>query len=149
MVPLNQTLAQCAKHWGFHQTPYITLKSLNEVKDNCSQIQLDGWTNIHTPIEGIVVRAAPNQTTFESLNDPQPAIFCKVKFEEPYLAYQRWREITRQILGEIQNLVQTWIQSSSHMSLSPLSIPGSNQLAESLNLNLNKIHSLETKMYIS
>ncbi|MBW0534429.1 hypothetical protein O181_074144, partial [Austropuccinia psidii MF-1] len=44
-------VAQCAKRWGFHQTPYITLNSLNQVKDHCSQIQLDGWPNLHTPIE--------------------------------------------------------------------------------------------------
>ncbi|MBW0561132.1 hypothetical protein O181_100847 [Austropuccinia psidii MF-1] len=100
-------VAHCAKHWVFHQTPYITSNSLNEVKDHCSQVQLDGWPDLYTPIEGIVVRAAPNQTTLDSLKDPHPEIVWKVKFEEPYLTYRKWREITRKIHSEIRNLGQT------------------------------------------
>ncbi|MBW0567185.1 hypothetical protein O181_106900 [Austropuccinia psidii MF-1] len=89
------------------------------------------------PIDGIVVRAAPNQKTLDSLKDPHPEIVWKVRFEEPYLTYRKWREITRKIHSEIQNLGQTWIQSSSHLSSNPLSISDYNQLAKSLNLNLD------------
>ncbi|MBW0543721.1 hypothetical protein O181_083436 [Austropuccinia psidii MF-1] len=107
MIFPPSVVAQCAKWWGFHKTPYITLNSLNKVEDHCSQVKLDVWPNLHTPIESIVIIASSNKTTLDSLKDPHPESFWKIKLKEPYLTYQKWREITRKIFGKIQNLIQT------------------------------------------
>ncbi|GJJ07053.1 hypothetical protein Clacol_001252 [Clathrus columnatus] len=111
-----------AREWGFIPTPFITFKTVAEVRSFSEEISKSGkWNN--QPIEGFVVRTyiaqtpdAPASTeevlnvtgekknqTGRSLKDAPPyppgsSFFFKVKFDEPYMMYRDWREITKSML---------------------------------------------------
>ena len=101
---------QFAKQWGFIETDYITLNSIDEVHkftDECAKT--GSWNG--DAIEGFVVRTtvAPGQSQKQAANEdarrsspPYPdgsALFFKVKFDEPYMMYRDFREITKQLLS--------------------------------------------------
>ncbi|CAG8534566.1 1457_t:CDS:2 [Ambispora gerdemannii] len=77
-----------AKYWGFITTKYYIKETAEEVKrftdDVKEQRLLDG-----RPIEGFVVRCKREHQDF----------FFKIKYDEPYLMYREWRELTKAILA--------------------------------------------------
>lgn len=113
-----------AREWGFIPTPFITFKTVSEIRSFTEEVSKSGkWNN--QPIEGFVVRTYISQSpdapasTEEVLNvtgektqgrgrrlssdappyPPGSSFFFKVKFDEPYMMYRDWREITKAMLS--------------------------------------------------
>lgn len=87
------------------------LNSVEEVKDFRQSVVDNGgmWNGDH--VEGFVVRAKlkpgsldkqphPNDLTEENWNDDRRVFMWKIKFDEPYLMWREWREVTKKILSE-------------------------------------------------
>ena len=70
---------QFAQLFGFHATPYLVYNTLCEVKQACDDYR-------GPPIEGWVIRAGDT--------------FFKYKYDEPYLMWREWREITKKYLND-------------------------------------------------
>lgn len=86
-----------AKQYGFIQTEYLVMDTVEEVKkftDACSKD--DGrWNGKH--VEGFVVRS--HNIAHDSPQALSGDTFMfKVKFEQPYLRWREWRELTRRML---------------------------------------------------
>ena len=94
-----------ADEWGFMKTPTLVLKSIPEVKQFTDEIAKTGtWKG--EPLEGFVVRThivpPKHDSTSRDRAPPYPAgssFFFKVKFDEPYMMYRDWREITKILLS--------------------------------------------------
>lgn len=91
-----------AEEWGFIPTEFERLKTLDEVKQYADKIAKEGtWKG--EAIEGFVVRTTVKDLGAKS-DDGEPPyppgspFFFKIKFEEPYLMYRQWREITRALM---------------------------------------------------
>lgn len=101
-----------ARQWGFLPTRYIQVDTLEEVNKFTSTVAQTGrWEGI--AIEGFVVRTRmPTSqdvvTSIDALTVVTPPYaqgqtwFYKVKFDEPYLMYRDWRELTRKMLSDKQ-----------------------------------------------
>lgn len=113
-----------AREWGLIPTAFTTFNTVEEVRNFTQEVSKSGkWNGL--AIEGFVVRTkiadsedAPH-TAEEVLNmdgektndrkrrdgrdappyPPSSSFFFKVKFDEPYMMYRDWREITKAILG--------------------------------------------------
>lgn len=81
-----------AQDWGFHTTKYIKFDKLSSVKAFTDRVRDEGEYE-GLPIEGFVVRSKVQGIDF----------FFKVKYDEPYLMYREWREITKAILAGKEN----------------------------------------------
>ncbi|KAF9964520.1 hypothetical protein BGZ70_006336 [Mortierella alpina] len=79
-----------AKEWGLRTTDYLTLDSYQEVMDFADKIRNTGEYD-NRAVEGFVVRC---KTKSEGSTH-----FFKIKYDEPYLMYREWREITKHILS--------------------------------------------------
>lgn len=100
-----------ASEFGFIETAYTVLDSIDEVKEFRQSVIDNGgmWNGEH--VEGFVVRAAlkpgslekqphPNDLTEENWQDERRVFMWKIKFDEPYLMWREWRETTKKILSE-------------------------------------------------
>ncbi|CAO1639220.1 unnamed protein product [Sympodiomycopsis kandeliae] len=96
-----------AKEWGFIPTRYITLGSMQEVKDFTDRVGTTGeWQG--EAIEGFVVRTRiPKDAQHANTKQdgiatppysPDQVWFYKVKYDEPYLMYRDWRELTKKMI---------------------------------------------------
>ncbi|WVF68898.1 hypothetical protein IAT40_003671 [Kwoniella sp. CBS 6097] len=91
-----------AKEFGFIQTKYVELQTLDEVKSFTDEVAKTGsWEG--DMIEGFVVRCKVMKLDKEVQEGKPPyrsgaPFFFKVKFDEPYLLYRQWRETTRTLL---------------------------------------------------
>ncbi|KAH9930453.1 RNA ligase-domain-containing protein [Epithele typhae] len=86
-----------AQTWGFIVTASTVLPTIPAVKSFTEEISRAGSWN-GEPLEGFVVRT---RVTTPLPNGPYPAgasFFFKVKFDEPYLMYREWREVTKSLL---------------------------------------------------
>jgi tRNA ligase len=94
-----------AEEWGFLKTASLVYDTLAEVKKFTDEIAQTGkWKG--EPLEGFVVRTSiidPTPgTTSHDKRPPYPtgsSFFFKVKFDEPYMMYRDWREITKSVLS--------------------------------------------------
>jgi tRNA ligase len=116
-----------ARQWGFIPTAYTTLDTIAHVREFTQNIGKTGnWNG--QPIEGFVVRTHISDTSSapgvppEVLNvpgvtgggrggshtcqdrdappyPPRSSFFFKVKFDEPYMMYRDWREVTKSLLA--------------------------------------------------
>lgn len=91
-----------AQEWGFIPTEFERLNTLEEVKEYADKVAREGkWKG--EAIEGFVVRTTVKEIDSKS-DDGEPPyspgspFFFKIKFEEPYLMYRQWREITRSLM---------------------------------------------------
>lgn len=94
-----------AEKFGFRQTKYLviqTIKELREFLEKCAETGT--WNN--KDVEGFVIRCKANIPYTESGIDSgvEPSTACldyffKYKFEEPYLMYRQWRELTKAFLS--------------------------------------------------
>ncbi|PWN18581.1 hypothetical protein BCV69DRAFT_314465 [Microstroma glucosiphilum] len=96
-----------ATSWGFIPTRYISLDSMDEVKQFTDRVGTTGeWQG--EAIEGFVVRTSMPKDTPQGQVEgaasppyiPGQAWFYKVKFDEPYLMYRDWRELTKKMLTD-------------------------------------------------
>ncbi|GBE89261.1 RNA ligase-domain-containing protein [Sparassis latifolia] len=101
---LQDTVDTFAKEWGFIQTPSTVLKSIPEVKEFTEAVGKSGsWRG--EALEGFVVRThvvAPKDraSAKPSPYAPGSSFFFKVKFDEPYMMYRDWREVTKILLSK-------------------------------------------------
>jgi tRNA ligase len=116
-----------AREWGFIVTMSHTLPSISKVKAFTEEIGRSGKWNGEA-LEGFVVRttvSSPptkgNANADASPYFPGSSFFFKVKFDEPYMMYRDWREITKSLLSK----------------------------GESANLPKNKMARPETKVYVA
>lgn len=120
-----------AAEYGFIQTASFSLPSLKAVREFTDKVGESGkWRG--EPVEGFVVRtsvapsASLSSKTASSSNavgmpppyPPGSDFFFKVKFDEPYLMYRAWREVTKTILSHKA-------KSAAERSKHPLKIPRS------------------------
>lgn len=102
---------EVAADFGFIETAYTVLQSVDEVKQFRQSVVDNGgmWKGEH--VEGFVVRAAikpgsldkqpqPNDLTEDNWSDERRVFMWKIKFDEPYLMWREWRETTKKILTE-------------------------------------------------
>ncbi|KAL1925305.1 uncharacterized protein VTP21DRAFT_188 [Calcarisporiella thermophila] len=86
----SDAVARVAKYFGFLTVKCIRKETLNQTRKFLDDIAREGSLD-GRDIEGFVVRCRELDTNSD--------FFFKVKFEEPYLMYREWREITKAILG--------------------------------------------------
>ncbi|KAI5476406.1 tRNA ligase [Pseudohyphozyma bogoriensis] len=95
-----------AKTWGFIPTPFVTFPSVVGVKTYCESVEAAGGVEEPTkdgkgvklvPVEGFVVRGVKKG------GEKGEAFFWKVKYDQPYLMYREWRELTRRVLASYPN----------------------------------------------
>ena len=95
-----------ATEWGFIRTDSITIDSIREVREFCEEAGKTGkWNGV--AVEGFVVRTSIGPRPEEKGHDTPPyspgsSFFFKVKFDEPYMMYRDWREITKSLLSAKQ-----------------------------------------------
>ena len=94
-----------AQDWGFHTTKYIKFDKLSSVRTFTDRIRDEGEYE-GLPIEGFVVRSKISSIDF----------FFKVKYDEPYLMYREWREITKAILAGKENVRASRKESKMYAS---------------------------------
>ena len=100
----TSTVDAFAEEWGFIKTPTLVFKSIPEVKRFTDEIAKTGtWKG--EPLEGFVVRtyivdSEPGSTSRDRPPYPKgSSFFFKVKFDEPYMMYRDWREVTKILLS--------------------------------------------------
>ena len=92
-----------AEEWGFIKTASIELNTEREVREFTQEVGKSGkWNGV--AVEGFVVRTTIGPRPAEAPNDTPPyppgsSFFFKVKFDEPYMMYRDWRELTRALLA--------------------------------------------------
>ncbi|KAJ6595037.1 RNA ligase [Mycena vulgaris] len=93
-----------AAEWGFIPTESTELPTLADVRAFTDDVGRTGaWNGV--PVEGFVVRTRvapplPNATPRAAPPYPPGAtLFFKVKFDEPYMMYRDWREVTKALLN--------------------------------------------------
>lgn len=93
-------VTEFAHEFGFIPTKYVEVESIEKVKEFTDNVaQTGAWEG--DMIEGFVVRSTvADDPTSEGKPPYRPGApyFFKVKFDEPYLLYRQWREVTRVLL---------------------------------------------------
>ncbi|RIA89005.1 RNA ligase-domain-containing protein [Glomus cerebriforme] len=87
----SKMVADFAKEWGFKPTKYYIKQTAEEVKTFTDDIKQKGLLD-DRPIEGFVIRTKTVSTGQD--------FFFKIKYDEPYLMYREWREITKALLSK-------------------------------------------------
>lgn len=100
--PMDEVRA-FAETYGFLPVRFHTFETLADVDAFAAEVGKTG--SLHgEPIEGFVVRTTMPQTYASDAPRPPYAPgqvwFYKIKFDEPYLMYRDWRELTRTMLKE-------------------------------------------------
>ncbi|KAJ7594862.1 RNA ligase-domain-containing protein [Mycena floridula] len=94
-----------AEEWGFLKTLSATVDTVTEVRDFMTEAAKKGeWKG--EAVEGFVVRTHVSEpvtvqsgkNSGQSPYAPGSTFFFKVKFDEPYMMYRDWREVTRMLL---------------------------------------------------
>ncbi|KAK2464077.1 hypothetical protein APHAL10511_003907 [Amanita phalloides] len=127
------TVDAFADEWGFIKTKYTTLDSIPQVRAFTDEIRKTGtWQG--EPLEGFVVRTHITQPPAGSSSkagllpySPGSTFFFKVKYDEPYLMYRDWREVTKSLLS----------MKSKSGRMNPSNLPKS------------KMRRPETKVYVN
>jgi tRNA ligase len=93
-----------AEEWGFIKTATTTLNTIQEVREFTDAVAKAGEWNGEA-VEGFVVRThvveppTGKTRTDKSPYAPGSSFFFKVKFDEPYMMYRDWREVTKSLLS--------------------------------------------------
>ncbi|KAF9926243.1 hypothetical protein FBU30_004138 [Linnemannia zychae] len=77
-----------AMEWGLRRTEYVTCNTHQEVKKFTDEVRNAGEYD-NRPVEGFVVRS--------KVKGDGTTHFFKIKYDEPYLMYREWREITKRL----------------------------------------------------
>ncbi|KAJ1941178.1 trna ligase [Kickxella alabastrina] len=86
----SSKVAKVAADFGFHHINYFVFDSIVEGRELADQVRKDQMLDSRA-IEGFVVRCRTN-------NGTSPFMF-KIKYEQPYLMFREWREVTGRILA--------------------------------------------------
>ncbi|KAJ7111990.1 RNA ligase-domain-containing protein [Mycena epipterygia] len=88
-----------AAEWGFIQTASMVLPSIEEVRSFTDAVGETGEWNGEA-VEGFVVRTHVASTPGKAPYAPGATFFFKIKFDEPYMMYRDWREVTKSLLRQ-------------------------------------------------
>ena len=95
-----------AREWGFIVTVSHELPSIPQVRAFTEEIGRSGKWNGEA-LEGFVVRTTVRSPPTKgsapadaSPYSPGSSFFFKVKFDEPYMMYRDWREITKSLISK-------------------------------------------------
>jgi tRNA ligase len=117
---LPDVVEQFSKDWGFIVTKSIVLHSIPEVKKFTDEINAAKEWNGEA-LEGFVVRThisepptKGNMDASRSPYAPGSSFFFKVKFDEPYMMYRDWRELTKACLAQAEK------KGANHIDISAL-----------------------------
>ncbi|KAG0288933.1 hypothetical protein BGZ96_007367 [Linnemannia gamsii] len=88
-LPSNK-VQEFAKEWGLRPTEYVTFNTHQEVMDFADEVRNAGEYD-NRAVEGFVVRS--------KVKGDGTTHFFKIKYDEPYLMYREWREITKRLWG--------------------------------------------------
>ncbi|KAF9265691.1 hypothetical protein L218DRAFT_155694 [Marasmius fiardii PR-910] len=104
----QSTVDELADEWGFIKTKSIELNSITEVQEFTEEVsKTQHWEG--EAVEGFVVRThvtePPDGRGRSERSDASPyapgsSFFFKVKFDEPYMMYRDWREMTKKLLTQ-------------------------------------------------
>ena len=91
-----------AEEWGFIKTASIVLDTEREVREFAQEAGKTGKWNGEA-VEGFVVRTTIGPRPTDDQKDTPPyapgsSFFFKIKFDEPYMMYRDWRELTKALL---------------------------------------------------
>ncbi|CAR29703.1 hypothetical protein ZYGR_0AD03870 [Zygosaccharomyces rouxii] len=86
-----------AQEYGFKPTMYFDLPDITSLKSFLDKCSHDG-TYKGMEVEGFVIRTHLTETGQD--------FFFKFKFEEPYLMYRQWREVTKQYISSKSRLLK-------------------------------------------
>lgn len=131
--PMDEVTA-FAEAWGLFPVRFQMFSTWADVDAFAKEVARTGTLD-NEPIEGFVVRARMPDV----LPAPQPGIvappyrpgqtwFFKIKFDEPYLMYRDWRELTRTMLREKKTWEDTRAAQLSLQAAS-LSVRGGDEAA--------------------
>ena len=120
-MPSDQ-VAAFAREWGLIETPYHIVNSIADIRAFSDEVAKRGEWNGEA-IEGFVVRCHVRESGAEESGrdrdappyPPGSSFFFKVKYDEPYMMYRDWREITKILLSS----------SKKYTSLNDVPIPKS------------------------
>ncbi|KAJ2559037.1 trna ligase [Coemansia sp. RSA 1933] len=84
----SSDVTKVAEEYGFHATQYFTFDTAEEGKEFADKVRKDHVLGGRA-IEGFVVRC-------RTVKGDQPFMF-KIKYDEPYLMFREWREVTNRI----------------------------------------------------
>ena len=83
-----------AEQWGFRKTEYLMKDDVASVRRFLEDVGKTGsWQG--RDVEGFVIRCQAREGAAGSYHD----WFFKHKYEEPYLMYRQWREVTKAIIA--------------------------------------------------
>ncbi|KAG6915576.1 hypothetical protein DXG01_010877 [Tephrocybe rancida] len=95
-----------ADEWGFIKTASVSIPTIEGVRAFTKEVAEQGEWNGEA-VEGFVVRthvteppAGKDKNKDKSPYAPGSSFFFKVKFDEPYMMYRDWREVTKKLLNE-------------------------------------------------
>ena len=83
-----------ADEWGFRKTEFLAKDNLQGVRSFLEDVGETGAWN-GRDVEGFVIRCQARASPSDSWSD----WFFKYKYEEPYLLYRQWREVTKAIIA--------------------------------------------------
>ena len=87
-------VAKFAEEWGFKQVMYVLQDDIEKVKTFLEGVGETG-NYAGRDTEGFVIRCQAR----ENPDAPWHDWFFKYKFEEPYLMYRQWREVTKSVIA--------------------------------------------------
>ncbi|KAJ1830023.1 trna ligase [Coemansia sp. RSA 2711] len=87
----SEQVTAVAERFGFHVTKCFEFDSVDEGRGFADKVRNDHVLDGRA-IEGFVVRCQVN-------GSDRPFMF-KIKYDEPYLMFREWREVTNRIVGE-------------------------------------------------
>ena len=99
----SDEVATFARDWGFLVTAFHTVKTVAEVKAFSEEVaKAGGWNG--QALEGFVVRCHVGEELGKDKRSappypPNSSFFFKVKYDEPYMMYRDWREVTKMLLS--------------------------------------------------
>ncbi|CAK5279331.1 unnamed protein product [Mycena citricolor] len=86
-----------ADEWGFIRTPSLEFPTLAAVRAFTDGVSAAGHWECE-PVEGFVVRTHVTSKPGDAPYAPGSTFFFKIKFDEPYMMYRDWRELTKSLL---------------------------------------------------
>ncbi|KAG6837484.1 hypothetical protein H0H93_009027 [Arthromyces matolae] len=107
-----------ADEWGFIKTASIEIKTVAGVRAFTQEVsELGEWNG--EAVEGFVVRThvtepptGKGKAVSASPYAPGSSFFFKVKFDEPYMMYRDWREVTKKLLAVKEKLDASSVSKS-------------------------------------
>ncbi|KAF9427178.1 hypothetical protein BGZ94_005351 [Podila epigama] len=88
----SKDVQEAAKEWGLIPTEYVTFNTQAEVMAFADKVRNAGEYD-NRAVEGFVVRCKIKK-------DRSKIHFFKIKYDEPYLMYREWREVTKNIWAQ-------------------------------------------------